>query len=97
MRALPRPTPRLAAGVRIGAPVVYRPQAFALDGGRIAGTAVDDRAGCAVMVEVARALLPLARRPTVHFVFSVQEEFNLRGAVTGGAGAACPTSPSSST
>ncbi|MET0599644.1 MAG: M20/M25/M40 family metallo-hydrolase [Mesorhizobium sp.] len=72
----------VAAGVRIGAPVVYRPQAFALDGGRIAGTAVDDRAGCAVMVEVARALLPLARRPTVHFVFSVQEEFNLRGAVT---------------
>src|SRR6185436_9298856 len=38
--------------------------------------------GCAVIVEAARALLPLARRPTIHFVFSVQEEFNLRGAVT---------------
>ena len=49
---------------------------------RIAGTSVDDRAGCAVIVEVARALLPRRKRPTVHFVFSVQEEFNLRGAVT---------------
>ena len=50
---------------------------------RIAGTSVDDRAGCAVMIEVARALLQgVAERPTVHLVFSVQEEFNLRGALT---------------
>jgi putative aminopeptidase FrvX len=31
---------------------------------------------------VAKALLEIATRPTVHLVFSVQEEFNLRGAVT---------------
>lgn len=72
-----------AAGVRIGTPVVYRPQALALAGDRLAGTSIDDRAGCAVLIEVARALA--ARRdsagPTVHLVFSVQEEFNLRGAV----------------
>ena len=49
---------------------------------RIAGTSVDDRAGCAVIVEVARALKDAERRPTVHLVFSVQEEFNLRGALT---------------
>jgi putative aminopeptidase FrvX len=71
-----------AAGVEIGAPVVYRPQVVPLAGDRIAGTAIDDRAGCAVMVEVARALLNAGPRPTVHLVFSVQEEFNLRGAVT---------------
>lgn len=71
----------LAAGVDIGSPVVYAPRAIALAGDRIAGTSVDDRAGCAVIVEVARALMSAAERPTVHFVFSVQEEFNLRGAL----------------
>jgi len=71
-----------AAGVDVGTPVVYRPHVAALSDERIAGTSVDDRAGCAVIVEVVRALLQEARRPTVHFVFSVQEEFNLRGALT---------------
>jgi putative aminopeptidase FrvX len=71
-----------AAGVAIGTPVVYRPQAIELTESRIAGTSVDDRAGCAVVVEVARELAKAERRPTVHLVFSVQEEFNLRGALT---------------
>ncbi len=70
-----------AAGVRIGTPVVWRPQALALAGERIAGTSVDDRAGCAVLLALARALRDSPARPTVHCVFSVQEEFNLRGAV----------------
>ncbi len=69
-----------AAGIDIGTPVVYRPNAIELEGGRIAGTSVDDRAGCAVLLELARDLKPEKRRPTVHLVFSVQEEFNLRGA-----------------
>ena len=72
----------LAAGIDIGTPIVYAPNVVGLAGGRIAGTSVDDRAGCAVIVEVARALLQSKRRPTAHLVFSVQEEFNLRGAVT---------------
>lgn len=70
-----------AAGVRIGTPVVYRPEAVELAGGRIAGTSVDDRAGCAVLLEVARGLARRKTGPTVHLVFTVQEEFNLRGAV----------------
>jgi putative aminopeptidase FrvX len=52
-----------------------------LDGGRVAGTAIDDRAGCAVLLEVARALAAGAAAPPTHVVFSVQEEFNLRGVV----------------
>jgi putative aminopeptidase FrvX len=67
-----------AAGVRIGTPVVYLPRVLELAGGRIAGTSVDDRAGCAVLIALAQA-----RRgkpgPTVHLVWSVQEEHNLRG------------------
>jgi putative aminopeptidase FrvX len=72
----------LAAGVDIGSPVVYRPHALALSQSHIAGTSIDDRAGCAVIVEAARQLLKAKQRPTVHFVFAVQEEFNLRGALT---------------
>ena len=70
-----------AAGVRIGTPVVYTPRVLPLAGDRIAGTSVDDRAGCAVLLEVARMLVGRTGGPTVHLVFSVQEEFNLRGAV----------------
>jgi putative aminopeptidase FrvX len=69
------------AGVDIGTPVIYAPNALSLAGDRMAGTAVDDRAGCAVIVEAARALIDRSDRPTTHFVFSVQEEFNLRGAL----------------
>jgi len=71
----------LSAGVKIGSPVVYAPKAFALAEDKIAGTSVDDRAGCAVVLEVARLLAPLRQRPTIHFVFSTQEEYNLRGAM----------------
>lgn len=71
-----------AAGVEVGTPVVYRPNVIELANGRIAGTAVDDRAGCAVILAVAEKLAATEKRPTVHFVFSVQEEFNLRGALT---------------
>ena len=69
------------AGIAIGTPVVYLPRVLPLAGTRIAGTSVDDRAGCAVLLEVARALATRKGGPTVHLVFSVQEEFNLRGAV----------------
>ena len=69
------------AGVKIGTPVVYAPSAMHLGANRIAGSSVDDRAGCAVILEVARALTN-RDHPTLHLVFSVQEEFNLRGAVS---------------
>lgn len=70
-----------AAGIRIGTPVVYSPQVIELAGDRIAGTAIDDRAACAVLVELAGRLAGRDSGATVHVVFSVQEEFNLRGAV----------------
>ena len=70
-----------ARGIDIGTPIVYAPAAFALGEHRIAGTSVDDRAGCAVLIEVARALAAAPARAAVHCVFSVQEEFNLRGAM----------------
>lgn len=69
-----------AAGIRIGAPVIYLPQVLPLADTRLAGTAIDDRAGCAVLMALARVLKGRTGGPTVHLVFSVLEEFNLRGA-----------------
>lgn len=69
------------AGIRIGTPVVYKSNVVTLAGDRIAGTSVDDRAGCAVLLELARMFQARKAGPKVHLVFSVQEEFNLRGAV----------------
>ncbi|TCD12430.1 M42 family metallopeptidase [Oricola cellulosilytica] len=71
----------IEAGVDIGTPVVYKPHAVQLGERRIAGTSVDDRAACAVLLEAVRHLNETRTRPTVHVVFSVQEEFNLRGAL----------------
>ncbi len=70
-----------AAGVKVGTPVVYLPRVLALAGDRVAGTSVDDRAGCAVLLELARQLKGQGGLPTLHLVFTVQEEFNLRGAL----------------
>ncbi|HET7714441.1 MAG TPA: M42 family peptidase [Bauldia sp.] len=72
----------VAAGIDVGTPVVYAPKVVELAGDRLAGTSVDDRAACAVMIEATRSLMDTKRRPTIHLVFSVLEEFNLRGAVT---------------
>ncbi|MBM3521011.1 MAG: M42 family metallopeptidase [Alphaproteobacteria bacterium] len=68
-----------AAGVTVGTPIIYEPRFVDLANGRIGGTSVDDRVACAIMIELAKALGGEKKRPTVHLVFSVQEEFNLRG------------------
>ncbi|WP_300013787.1 M20/M25/M40 family metallo-hydrolase [uncultured Roseobacter sp.] len=69
-----------AAGLRIGTPVVYAPRAVEMGETRIMGTSVDDRAGCAVLIDVAAHLAARDSGPPVHLCFIVQEEFNLRGA-----------------
>lgn len=69
------------AGIRIGAPVTYAPRALDLGPHRVAGTAIDDRAGCAVLLALAAALAARDGGPTVHLAFTTQEEFNLRGAL----------------
>ena len=56
-------------------------QPFQRAGGRYLAKALDDRAGCALLIETARRL-PRELPHTVCFVFSVQEEVGLRGATT---------------
>ncbi len=69
-----------AAGIRIGQAVVYAPHAMELADNKICGTAIDDRAGCAVLLALAGALKDRSSGPPVDLAFTVLEEFNLRGA-----------------
>jgi endoglucanase len=63
----------------VGDPAVFvRP--FATQGPRLIAKAMDDRIGCAVMIETIRQLESTPH--DVHFIFSVQEEVGLRGART---------------
>jgi endoglucanase len=65
--------------VQVGDPAVFvRP--FATQGPRLIAKAMDDRIGCAVMIETIRQLESTPH--DVHFIFSVQEEVGLRGART---------------
>ncbi len=65
--------------VRVG-DIACMDRQFALAGRRAVGKAMDDRVGCAVLVEVLRALSHSPHE--VYFVFTAQEEVGLRGATT---------------
>ncbi len=64
------------ASVSLGDPVCFVP--FFDEGKTIKGKALDDRAGCALLIEMIRSDLEY----DMTFVFSVQEEVGLRGAQT---------------
>ena len=54
-----------------------------LQNGRIFGAALDDRAGCAVIIRAAELIANAADRPSVKLLFSGQEETGGDGAITG--------------
>ena len=64
--------------VKIGDCCALLPHASRLLGSRICGRPLDDRVGCAVMVEIARRMP--APADDIYYVFSVQEEVGCRGA-----------------
>ncbi len=57
-------------------------QALIQRGSRLTAKSLDDRIGCAIQIEVMRALQGISLPSNVAFVFSVQEEVGLRGAQT---------------
>lgn len=69
-----------AAKVKLGDVAVYAPDFFELGDDLMAGPAMDNRAGCCVLVGVIRALKE--RSNEVVAVFTTQEEVGLRGART---------------
>lgn len=73
----------LALGVEIGQPVTWATQLEYLGNektGRVAGKGLDDRAGCAVLIQVLKDLEGKDFSGELHFLFTVQEEVGLRGA-----------------
>lgn len=64
--------------IRVGDCCALAPSLARLANGRVCGRPLDDRAGCAVMIEIARQLK--APRDDIYYVFSVQEEVGCRGA-----------------
>ena len=67
------------ARVRIGDVAVYAPDFFELGSDMLAGPAMDNRAGCCVLIETLKALKQ--RTNEIIAVFTVQEEVGCRGAM----------------
>lgn len=72
-------------GVRPGDPVAPWSPFAELGGGRLLGKAWDDRAGCALAIEVLRELAGREHPNAVYAVGTIQEESGLRGAKTSAA------------
>ena len=70
-----------ALGIFPGCPIVYYPFCEFFGKNKVSGTSIDNRGGCAVLLDFARRMH--AKRPqcTLYIVGSVLEEFNLRGAL----------------
>ena len=64
-------------GVKVGDPITIDKSLIRLKNNFVNGKAFDDRAGCAVLIEVLRRSKP---KNKVYGVFTVQEEVGLRGA-----------------
>ncbi len=68
--------------VKIGDVFRFESDIVRLCGKRVCGHPLDDRIGCAVMVEIAKSLANEKINDDVYYVFSVQEEVGLRGSKT---------------
>jgi endoglucanase len=70
-----------ALGVGVGDPIAYdAPMRALANPDRLSGKALDNRVGCALVVELARALVGIPLGCTLHLVVTTQEEVGLRGA-----------------
>lgn len=68
-------------GILPGCPVVYKPRFVQLTEDRCYGTALDNRGGCAILLDLAEKLSKSPCDLNVFLVGTVQEEYNLRGAM----------------
>jgi len=67
-------------GVRPGTPITSDTEFKSLGNDLVTGKALDDRGGCAVLIEALRRIKDV--KATLHVVFTVQEEVGLKGART---------------
>jgi len=71
----------LDLGIDVGSPIVYKPKFQKLQGTRVLASAADDRGGCTAILELGYLLKDNPQRCTIYLVGTVQEEYNLRGAM----------------
>ena len=71
----------LSRGIDIGSPVVYAGRFRELLNGRVSATSLDNRLSCAILILLAQKLQQSPVAVSVALVGTVQEEFNLRGAM----------------
>ena len=69
-----------ALGIRIGDPITYRPNFQELSGGYVAGKALDDRVGLAIVIAALQRGARRTRDYDIYAVAPVQEEIGARGA-----------------
>ncbi len=69
-------------GVRNGTPITYSTTPVKLANDLIAAPSIDDRAGCAAVIHVAKTFAKKRPKATVYYIGSVEEEIGLRGAET---------------
>jgi len=69
-------------GVRNGTPITYATTPVKLANDLIAAPSIDDRAGCAAVIHVAKTFAKKRPKATVYYIGSVEEEIGLRGAET---------------
>ena len=72
-----------ASVIPLGAPVYAAADFRRLAGNRVSGPALDNRAGCAVLIEAARRLAGCTTPVGVKLLFSSREEIGCHGARTG--------------
>ncbi len=70
----------LARGIRIGDPIVFHPNFTPIGENTILSKAIDNRAGCAILLHAAEKMKPMKLDYTLYFVAAVQEEIGSRGA-----------------
>ena len=68
-------------GIRVGDPVVFKPNMRILNGKYVTSKAMDNRAPLLVFLEAMKALARRRPKATIYFVATVLEEFNVRGAL----------------
>lgn len=67
-------------GIRISDPITFEKGMLRIGKDLVAGRALDDRVGCAILIEARELLKGRTQKGRITFIWSVQEEMGLRGA-----------------
>ena len=70
----------LKEGIDIGCGIVFATRFFEFPNGTLLGKALDDRIGCAVLIQTLKSLRSCLKSTTLYGMFTVQEEIGAKGA-----------------